>query len=328
MIVLAGDIGGTKVELGLFDGAAPRARRRYASRDFGGLEAICSDFLGGGHDRPAAAAFGIAGPIVGDHVRTTNLPWVIGKPSLQRLLGCPVALLNDLESTAHGVPHLAPAELFVLNEGREVARAARAILAAGTGLGEGYMVFDAHRGRYEPHASEGGHADFAPRNDEEIDLLRHLASRFGRVSVERVVSGMGIAAIFEHLAAGGRRQVTRALREAVAGGDAAAVVAGAAMDGSSPVCTDTMRLFVSAYGAEAGNLALKVMALGGVYVGGGIAPRILPLLGDGLFLESFRDKGRFRGLLQDVPVRVILNDQASLLGAAAVARELAGQAEH
>ncbi|HZI93538.1 MAG TPA: glucokinase, partial [Patescibacteria group bacterium] len=264
MIVLAGDIGGTKVDLGLFEDLELREKRRYVSRDFTGLEAILSDFMvAAGGSRLSAAAFGIAGPIVGGGVHTTNLPWVIDQDSLQRTLGCPVAMVNDLESTAHGIPLLGPGEIVTLNEGSEVAGAARAIIAAGTGLGQGYMIFDRERQRYQPRASEGGHTDFAARDDAEIELLRRLASKFGHVSAERVLSGSGVGEILDHLTTTGRYLASRELRDAIAAGDAAAVIARAAMDRTHPICIETMRMFVSAYGAEAGNLALKVMALGG-----------------------------------------------------------------
>jgi len=328
--VLAGDIGGTKVDLGLFDGPALVEHQRYQSRDFTDLETICAGFLSAaGGATPAAAAFGIAGPIVGGRVQTTNLPWLIEQSSMARRLGCPVALVNDLESTAHGIPFLRPEEVVTLNAGAEVPRASRAILAAGTGLGEGYMVFDAKQDRYEPRASEGGHSDFAARTPEEIELQAKLTGKFGHVSVERVVSGMGIVEILEYLASTGRHRAPRELRDALSGRgpqgqvDAAAVIGRAAIERSHPICIETMRMFVSAYGAEAGNLALKVMALGGVYIGGGIAPKILPLMTAGLFMESFIDKGRFRALMLRMPVRLILNEHASLLGAAAVARGLA-----
>jgi glucokinase len=325
VIVLAGDIGGTKVDLGLFsrtDPAGPlveRAQARYPSRVYRDLESICAEFLEGRGVSPGAAAFGIAGPIVNGRCEATNLPWVIEQTSLARQLRCPVGMLNDLEATAHGIPELGAGQIHALNEGQEVREAARAIVAAGTGLGEAYMVWDASLGRYAPSASEGGHCDYPARNSGEIEMLGHLIGRFGRVSVERVVSGMGILEIFGYLADTGRYDVPAQLRETIAAGDAAAEISRAAMAERAPICVETMRRFVAAYGAEAGNLALKVMALGGLYVGGGIAPKILPLLTDGLFMSSFLDKGRFAPLMSRIPVRVILNERAALLGAAAVA---------
>jgi len=328
--ILAGDIGGTKVDLGLFSRGGGRAapsltrRERFSSASHEDLQSICRAFLGDSGSRPVAAAFGIAGPIVDDRVEATNLPWVIEKKGLESLLGCPVALLNDLESTAHGIPLLSGEELLSLNDGEEVPGAPRALIAAGTGLGQGYMVREAGSDRYLPCASEGGHSDFAARDEEEFALLRHLKTRLGRVSVERVVSGMGIESIFDYLAATGRYMVPDTLRRAVSGPDGAAVISKAALEGTSPVCVETMRRFISSYGAEAGNLALKIMALGGLYVGGGIAPKILPLMREGTFMRSFVDKGRFAGLMKRIPVRVILNERTALLGAAAAADRLAG----
>jgi glucokinase len=328
MIVLAGDIGGTKVDLGLFETAGPaappamREQARFASRQFHDLEHVCAEFLKDRAVRPDAAAFGIAGPIVGGRCETTNFPWVIERVSLEQLLKCPVAMLNDLESMAHGIPHLAADRIHTLNDGRESRGAARAIIAAGSGLGEGYMVWDGSCDRHIPCASEGGHSDFAARNAEEIEMLGHFIGRYGHVSVERVVSGMGILEIFGYLADTGRYDVPASLHEAIAAGDAAAGISKAAMHERTPICVETMRLFVAAYGAEAGNLALKVMALGGLYVGGGIAPRIMPLLGDGLFMSSFLDKGRFAPLMARIPVRIILDERAALIGAAAVAARM------
>ncbi len=322
--VLAGDIGGTKVRLGLYDAASMATLREatLASRDHADLESACRAFLRDAGLSPAAAAFGIAGPIVEGRTQTTNLPWVIERSSLERLLGCPVAMLNDLESTGHGVAALKPSEICVLNEGDEVARAPRALIAAGTGLGQGYMVYDAAHGHYAPAASEGGHSDFAPRDEIGIDLWRALAARHGHVSVERVVSGMGIVTILEHLAASGRHAVSAALRDEMAAGDPAAVISRGAVQEEDPLCEETMNRFITAYGAEAGNLALKTMCLGGLYVGGGIAPRVLPLMLGGRFMEAFTDKGRFAALMRRIPVRIILNDKASLMGAALVAARM------
>ena len=325
MIVLAGDVGGTKTHLGLFARADQKAplvvvhQRKFASREHPGLESLCQDYLKDRQTTPDAAAFGIAGPIVDGRVEATNLPWVIEQTSLERLLSCPVTMLNDLEAMAYGIEELRPDEFHTLNKGLEAGQAARAIIAAGTGLGQGYMVWDTAQGRHVANASEGGHVDFAPRNSDEIDLLRRLLGRFKRVSVERVVSGAGIREIFDHVAAASGHEVPDALVEALHAGDPAAVISHEAMNGGSPICIETMRRFVALYGAEAGNLTLKVMARGGLYVGGGIAPKILPLMTDGLFMRSFLDKGRFSSLMSTIPVRIILNEMSSLLGAAAVA---------
>jgi len=324
--LLAGDVGGTKVVLGLFDGPRLLHHERLPSAASTGLEPLCAGFLAR-HPGivPASAAFGVAGPVVGGRAQTTNLPWVVEEASLRAHLRCPVKLVNDLEATAHGIEALQPSDLVPLNAGEPVARAPRALLAAGTGLGEAYMVSTPGEDgpRWIPCASEGGHTDFGPRSELEIGLLRHLAARHGHVSVERVVSGMGIREIFGFLASTGRFEIPAALVERMQREDAGAVISREAIASSSPICMETMRIFVGAYGAEAGNLALKVMALGGVYVGGGIAPRVLPLLQGGAFLEGFFGKGRFEPLMRRMPVRVVLNENTALLGAARVAASLA-----
>ena len=325
MIVLAGDIGGTKTRLGLFTRVEPDAplitihQERFVSRENADFESLCTGFLKERPEKPGAAAFGIAGPIVNGRCEATNLHWVIEQSSLERLLSCRVTMINDLESMAYGIAELRPDEFLTLNPGVESPRAARAIIAAGTGMGEGYMVWNAGCDRHIPSASEGGHTDFAARNPAEIDLLRRLLERFERVSVERVVSGAGIRSIFDHLAGTGRYEIPAVLRASIDSGDPAAAISHAAINGGTPICIETMRRFVAAYGADAGNLALKVMARGGVYVGGGIAPKILPLMTDGVFMSNFLDKGRFAPLMSTMPVRLMLNEEASLLGAASIA---------
>lgn len=323
MIVLAGDVGGTKADLGLYaiEPGSPRPRlvrhRRFASAGHPGLEAIARALLDEGTERPEAAAFGIAGPVVDGQVRATNLPWVVQEDWLAARLGCRVRLLNDLEATAHGVPALGSNEILILSEGRELAGGTRAILAAGTGMGQGYMIHDPRLSRYVPAASEGGHCDYAPRSAIEMEMLAWLLNRHDHVSVERVISGMGIEEIHAFLASTGRFV-------APGGRPGAAAIGAAAQTGSPPICVETMRIFVEGYGAEAGNLALKLMALGGVYIGGGIAPKILPLMTDGRFIDAFVDKGRFAPLMRRIPVRLILNEQTALIGAALAASYLAG----
>jgi len=283
-------------------------------RDFG---EILITFLGDEPPELEAACFGVAGPVTGSRVETTNLPWVIDAAALSRKLRVPVFLLNDLEALAYGVSVLGEDASVVLNPGVRIAHGARAIIAAGTGLGEAGLVWD------EKHwlaiASEGGHGDFAPRTEREIALLRHLQGIYGHVSYERVLSGPGLANIFAYLRDVELLPVSAALAAACAAGDPAAAIAASALAADTVIAGDALHMFVSIYGAEAGNWALKLKATGGVYVGGGIAPKILPKLEDGAFRTAFLDKGRFADFLGQVPVRVILAKDATLFGTACYA---------
>jgi len=251
----------------------------------------------------------------------TNLPWVIDAKALRGTLGLErVAVINDLVATAYGILDLKPDEVVVLNEGRPHPEGNKALIAAGTGLGETILFWDGTR--YRPVASEGGHADFAPRNVLEIELLRYLLKKHHRVSYERVLSGPGILNIYSFLKEAGHGEEAVWLRERFHGQDPSVVITAAAMRGESDLCVKTLSLFVSLYGAEAGNLALKALATGGVYVGGGIAPKILDLLMDGAFMTAFIDKGRLSPLVTDMTVRVVLNPQTALRGAARCATVL------
>jgi glucokinase len=322
--VIAGDIGGTKTDLAIFaiDAGGPQLVREriYSSRDATGLEQLVVDFLGKGPERPRAGAFGIAGPVFEDVVVTTNLPWRVEAAQLSRVVGCSrIKLLNDLESTAYGALHLRPEQLHVLNPG--VARAGhRAVIAAGTGLGQAFLFWDG--GRYLPAATEGGHTDFGPRSEQEARLLAYLTAKFVRVSYERIVSGPGLLNIFEFLADVEKRPVEPGLRQRFASEDPGAVIGRSAVEKTSPICSEAIELFLSIYGAQAGNLALTVMAFGGVYVGGNIINKLLPLVGDN-FVSAFAAKGRYQGYMREVPVKVMLEPRASLLGAAWAAAELA-----
>jgi len=318
-VILAGDIGATNTRLALFDGTTERsdpiAEQIYASRDYPGLEAIASEFVRAANASIEGACFGVAGPVKDGRSSTTNLAWIVDSRELARDLRLPrVALLNDLEASAHGIPWLRPDEIVVLQEGAPDAAGHRALIAAGTGLGEAGLYWDG-RG-HRPFATEGGHASFAPSDEVEIDLLRHLIRRFEQVSWERVVSGPGLVNIYSFLRDSGRGEEPSWLADEIATGEPAAVISTAALAGRSRLCSDALDLFVTLYGAEAGNLALKVMATGGVYVGGGIAPRILPRLRGPAFVKAFVAKGRMRPLLEAMPVRVVLNDRLALLGAA------------
>ena len=326
-MILAGDIGGTTTRLAVFEATGARldllAQADFPSGRYPGLEAILSEFL---EKHPAVievACFGIAGPVRQGRVETPNLSWVVDGKRLAQLLGLDgVGLLNDLEATAHGALVLDPADLAVLNEGAACAAGNRAVIAAGTGLGEAGLCWDGKS--YRPFASEGGHADFAPRDDLEVELLQHLRRKFGHVSYERVVSGPGLQNLYNFLRDSGRGTEPDWLVERLRREDPSAAIASAALEGSSELCVLALDRFVSNYGAEAGNLALKFLSTGGVYLGGGIAPKILPKLREPVFLESFTDKGRYRKILETIPVRVILNDRAALLGAARHAALTAG----
>lgn len=316
--VVAGDIGGTKTRLAIVEVNGTQLRIvheiSYPSRDFATFDALLADFLKDAQV-PAQAAFGIAGPVQGRVVRVTNLPWYIEADVLQQRYGFKVCtLFNDLEAIAYGLPALGTEDLLTLQQGEPDACGNAAIIAAGTGLGEAGLYWDGRQ--YHPYATEGGHTSFSPQNDLEMDLLRYLQRLFGHVSWERVVSGMGLLDLHNFLRGYRKSVVPQWLDEEMQSGGAAAAISRAALVGSDDVCIETMDRFVQLYGAEAGNLALKTMSRGGVYVGGGIAPKILPILQRGTFIEAFLGKGRMRHVLESMPVRVILNEQTALYGPA------------
>jgi len=319
-MILAGDIGGTSARLAVFgvDGGRlqPVVSERYTSREYNDLEAIVRVFRAA-HPIPLDhACFGLPGPVVKGRVETPNLPWLVDAAELARGIGLSsVGLLNDLEANAHGIFALEAADLVVLNPGSPHATGNSAVISAGTGLGEAGVYWDGRH--HHPFACEGGHADFAPHTDLEVELLRYLRGKLaGHVSWERVVSGPGLANIYAFLRDTGRGAEPEWLRAAIGAGDPPAVISAAALEGKSELCVQALDVFVSAYAAEAGNLALKVMATGGVYLGGGIAPKILDKLTGPAFMRAFTAKGRLGPLLETVPVRVILNDGTALLGAA------------
>jgi len=325
-MILSGDIGGTNTRLGLFDDdLSPAAEKDYPSREHTGLEEVLRDFLAETGASVRAACFGVAGPVRKGKCRTTNLPWTIDAAAISRELGLPgITLLNDLEATAHGIPALGPEDLVVLNPGETGAEGNAALIAAGTGLGEAGLFWDGREHR--PFATEGGHASFAPRNEKETALLRHLLTQFDTVSWERVVSGPGLHQIYRFLRDSTAAEEPEWLEKEMREGDPVAVIARTALSGVSPLCGEALDLFVSLYGAEAGNLALKVMAFGGVYVAGGVARKILSKMKEPRFLESFFDKGRMRPILEAMPVRVVLNERTALLGAARCAARSGGPA--
>jgi len=316
--ILAGDIGGTKTRLAVIEVSGTQVRIvrevSYASRDFAMFEELLGDFLAG-TETPGHAAFGIAGPVQGRVVKTTNLPWHIDADALQHRFGfAHCTLLNDLEATAYGLPALVENDLVTLQSGTPDASGNAAVIAAGTGLGEAGLFWDGRM--HLPFATEGGHASFSPGDELEMALLRYLQRQHQHVSWERVVSGMGLLSLHEFMNLHHHVSVPQWLEEEMRSGDAAAAIANAALSGRDAICVETLNRFVRLYGAEAGNLALKVMSRGGVYVGGGIAPKILPLLQNGAFLDAFLGKGRMRPLLEAMPVKVILNDRAALYGPA------------
>jgi glucokinase len=319
-MILAADVGGTSSRIGLFEAEAGRLRpvseRVYASGGHRGLDEIVRAFLSTHRQPVDHAGFAVAGPVVNGRVETPNLAWTVDARALARDLRLPaVGLLNDLEANAHGIPALESNDFLVLNPGSPDAAGNRAVISAGTGLGEAGIYWDGKE--HHPFAGEGGHTDFAPHTSVEVELLRHLQGIFGpHISCERVVSGPGLAGIYEFLRDRGHGAEPAWLREALRAGDPPAVISRAAQEGTSELCVQALDLFVSAYGAEAGNLALKVLATGGVYVGGGIAPKIAGVLKRGSFMEAFVAKGRLQPLLEAIPVRVILNDRTALLGAA------------
>ena len=324
-MLLAGDVGGTKTLLALYEarGGALRPVRDASlpSRDFPRFEDAIARFLADWPRGPIeAACFGVAGPVVDGRCVATNLPWQLDERELAaRIPAGRVRLLNDLEAMGHGVLALPPPSLATLQPG--TARAgSRVLVAAGTGLGEALLIWDGTR--HVVIACEGGHADFAPRTDLEIELLRFLRKEFGHVSYERVLSGPGLVTIYRFLREQGGASEPQWLRDRIEREDPSAVVSEVGLATGHPLCVQALDLFAGIYGAEAGNLALKALAVGGVFVGGGIAPKIRAKLEDGTFTAAFCDKGRFAGLLAAIPVTLVLEPRAALFGAAHVARGL------
>jgi glucokinase len=352
-MILAGDIGGTKTNLALYEWTDSRVDpvrlESFPSADFQSLEEMLVEFLAPGRaptqsddsvadpagmDGPgqepgpkepvelAAACFGVAGPVIENPARITNLPWVVEGPRIAKQFDIPhVRLLNDLEATAYGILLLRPDEVAVLNVGTPPKkRQALALIAAGTGLGEAILFWNGQS--YQPMPSEGGHADFAPNNDQEIELLRYLRTQYLHVSYERLLSGPGLHAIYEFLRDTKKNEPTW-LAEKIKAGNPAAEIAEAGLKGQAEIARQALDLFASIYGAEAGNLALKALSLDGVYVGGGIAPKLIKKLQDGIFMQGFTNKGRYKRLMSNIPVKVVMNQHAALLGAASVAASFA-----
>lgn len=323
-VVLAADVGGTKTLLGLFlaggtDAAAPLTpirEAKYSSREAASLEQLVARFLGDDRSRVDFACFGLPGPAGSKRVRLVNLPWELDSDALAAAFGlCGCFFVNDLLANAYGIGELQPSDFAVLHEGAADATGNMAVISPGTGLGEAGIFYDGRK--HIPFPSEGGHADFAPRNNLEMELLAHLLRTHDHVSLERVLSGsMGIPNIYRFLRDAGYSAESPAVAAMFANSDAGAVIGNAALHETCPLCQQTMQLFTTILGAEAGNLALKVMATGGVFIGGGIATKILPLLRNDNLREAFFAKGRFSDFMRKIPLRVILNDRAALLGAA------------
>ncbi|WP_447969443.1 glucokinase [Nitrospira sp. M1] len=353
-MILAGDIGGTKTLLAIFDWkdsrVEPLREDSFWSQDYESLEEIITEFLEAedsppssdsdeedeGSDESSAtsqlssaeirasltsACFGVPGPVINNTCKTTNLPWVIKGETLADFLEVKdVRLVNDLEATAHGLLVLRPDEVESLTPSVPPQKSGtRTLLAAGTGLGEATLFWDGTR--YHVCPSEGGHADFAPNSDREIELLRYLRSSYLHVSYERVLSGPGLHTLYQFLRDTNKNEPTW-FAETLPTGDPSTLITDAALAGKPEICVEALNLFISIYGAQASNMALNTLSYGGVYLGGGIAPKILPLLSDGGFMKSFLAKGRYKRLLSTIPVQVILNPQAALLGAASMAAEL------
>lgn len=319
-MILAGDVGGTKTNLALFSFVDERlsvqAERSFRSSDYPSLDALVREFLASAVGNVSRACLGIPCAVNQGRCATPNLPWVIDAAHLRDSLQVnEVSLINDVESAAYGISALKAHEFAVLSEGEADPNGNCALLAAGTGLGEAILFWNGDR--HVPTASEGGHADFAPRDELEIELLRYLQARYGHVSRERVLSGAGLVNIYSFMRDTGRGPESPWLADQLQqGGDNAAVISGAALSHSCELCVKALDLFTSIYGAEAGNLALTAKATGGVYLGGGIAPKIVNALRQGSFMRAFVEKGRLAPLLANVPVKVLLNEKAPLYGAA------------
>ncbi|HJX34910.1 MAG TPA: glucokinase [Desulfatiglandales bacterium] len=324
-LVLAGDVGATKTNLGLFlkgkGRPVPKVIETYPSSKSSNIEDIVEIFIKS-HPLPVTGAcLGVAGPVQNGRCKTTNLPWDISENRIKNLFGFRyVRLINDLTATAHIIPYLTRKELLVLN--RAGIRAGRniALIAPGTGLGEALLVFNKDGGHISV-PSEGGHADFPSNNNTEVALWRYLRRRYGHVSIERILSGPGLFNIYSWLKDSGRYKEPKWLAEKIREMEPAKAITESVLNRRQPLCEKTLDIFVSILGAAAGNLALTGMTTGGVYIGGGIPPKILPKLQGKIFMESFTNKGRFRTLMEKIPVYVILNDKAALLGAAAAAYE-------
>lgn len=321
--ILAGDIGGTKTHLALFEEGKERnwiADTKYKSAKYDDLRTIVKQFLNEqGDPQVARACFGIAGPVQDRKSKTTNLPWVVDAEIIEREVGISeVFLINDLEANAYGIACLKEDELFTLNPGID-RPGNRALIAAGTGLGEAGLFFDGEA--HHPFACEGGHCSFAPENELEVQLLRYLRKQYDHVSYERILSGPGFTHLYRFLVDEGIEKESPKVKAAFEERDSNRVISEMGTSGEDVACRRALEIFVSIYGSEAANLALQMLAVGGIYIGGGIAPKILNEMKEGAFMKRFVQKGRFTSLLLGIPVKVILNENTALIGAGAYARK-------
>jgi len=325
MFYLAGDIGGTKTHLALYKDEGEECTllrdQKYPSKDFPNLRTIIKAFLENETKKVSRGCFGIAGPVKDGKSQATNLPWLVDHEQIEKETAIKkVALINDLEANAYGLNLLKKEEFFVLNEGEVESDRNQALISAGTGLGEAGLVFDGKR--HLPFATEGGHGDFGARSEIEDELLLYLRKKFGHVSYERILSGPGLFNVYEFLVETKKETETKERYEEIKKGDAPKMISEFGLKGESFACARALDLFVTIYGAEAGNLALRLLALGGVFVGGGIAPKLLDIIKSGGFIKGFKEKGRFGDLLSAIPVRVVLNTKTALLGSLYYAKHL------
>lgn len=313
-MILAGDIGGTNTRLALFEKDHLIVEQKFPSKKYKGLEDIVQEFLQTNQRKVERGCFGIAGPVRNEKCTATNLPWIVDRAHLREVLNIPfIFLLNDLEANAYGLRALKKEELFLLHPGKpQVGN--QALISAGTGLGEAGIFWDGKE--HHPFACEGGHVDFAPRNAQEFELLQYLQKKYTHVSYERVVSGPGLYDIYRFLIETKRSTPSSQVEKEMEKNDPPKVITKLALSKQDLACTQAVDWFLSFYGAEAGNLALKILSLGGLFIGGGIAPLLKEKFNEGIFFTSFCDKGRFKPLLESIPISIILNDDTALLGAA------------
>jgi glucokinase len=319
-MILAGEIGATRTRLAAFETEGNRLQRvvekTYMSQEHGGLSDLLAQFVRVEGIPVHSACFGVAGPVRGGRSKISNLPWIIDSRELEKQLKLDsVGLLNDLEAYAYGIDVLESKDFIVLSQGSDDAEGNRAVISARTGLGMAGLYWDDFR--HHPFACEGGHADFAPRNDLQMELLGYLQKKYGRISCERILSGPGIKNIYEFLRDAHKAEEPEWLRDRIkAAPDPPALISQLALEGKAAICDQTLSIFVSVFGAETGNCALNFMSTGGIFIGGSIAAKIVPKMKDPVFMQSFLDKGRMEALLKDIPVKIVLNDDCGLVGAA------------